>query len=750
MTNPQTNPKPLLADDGRTLTWLGATNVGVGAIVGGGILALAGVAFTNAGPSAIVAFALNGVIALLTALSFAEVSSAYPQSGGTYAFAKRVLNVHAAFIVGWIVWFASIVAGVLYALGFAIYAVIVLKQIWITLGGVPPSWLTTLMLQRSLAIVACTLYSLSLMRKRGGGGDWATYGKVIVFIILVLGGVWALGQTPISEIKAGLTPFMPNGWLGVFQAMGFTFIALQGFDLIAAVAGEVKTPSRNIPMSMFLSLGIALVIYLPLLFIITTVGLVPGESILELSKANTESLVVFTVQRYLGVTGYWLVAIAALLAMLSALQANLFAASRIAFAMAKDRTLPRFMGLTSKKGMPIVAVMASSFTLIVLLLIIPNLAAAGAAASLIFLMSFALVHVISVLARVRAGAESLSFALPLFPLIPLIGGVACVVLAIFQGLVVPSAGGITLIWLGVGVGIYITLFARGALTADATAEVLDPTLVQLRGRSPLVLVPIANPDNAAALVSIAHALVPPIVGRVSLLSIVSASKSVEYQDMVELIDNTQLALSKALLSSVEAKLYPEALMTISEDPWLEMARVVKAHRCENLLIGLSHLSNKLTEKRLSVLLSTIDCDVTLLRAPIGWSLTNKCRILVPVAGGSQHDALRARLLTSLGRNLVHETTFLRVLLEDVTDASYKRAKWALEHFAREEVWGDLNVKVVKNSSPIDEILSHAAQSDLIILGSQRTGRTRAGIGNFAKQIIQQASCAVLVISHRVS
>ena len=61
------------------------------------------------------AFALNGVIALLTALSFAELASKFPESGGTYAFSKKVLPVEAAAAVGWVVWFASIVAAVLYA-----------------------------------------------------------------------------------------------------------------------------------------------------------------------------------------------------------------------------------------------------------------------------------------------------------------------------------------------------------------------------------------------------------------------------------------------------------------------------------------------------------------------------------------------------------------------------------------------------------------------------------------------------------
>ncbi len=105
-----------------------ATMVGVGAIVGGGILVLAGVAFETTGPSALLAFLFNGFIALLTALSFAEISTAFPESGGAYTFAKKVLSVRIAFAVGWFMWFAYIVAGVLYALGFAAYASLLIES----------------------------------------------------------------------------------------------------------------------------------------------------------------------------------------------------------------------------------------------------------------------------------------------------------------------------------------------------------------------------------------------------------------------------------------------------------------------------------------------------------------------------------------------------------------------------------------------------------------------------------------------
>ena len=122
-------PTPVNIRLERSMGLLGATGVGVGAIVGGGILVMAGTAFVSTGPGAIVAFFLNGVIAVLTALSYAEMAAAFPESGGAYTFSKKVLSAPAAFMVGWVTWFASAVAAVLYALGFASFAAVGMDRI---------------------------------------------------------------------------------------------------------------------------------------------------------------------------------------------------------------------------------------------------------------------------------------------------------------------------------------------------------------------------------------------------------------------------------------------------------------------------------------------------------------------------------------------------------------------------------------------------------------------------------------------
>ena len=196
----------------RKIGLLGATGIGVGAIVGGGILALAGVAFATTGPAAIAAFGLNGVIALLTALSFAEMASKFPESGGTYTYSKKVLSVEAAFTVGWVVWFASIVAAVLYAVGFAYFALVMVGDLFRAVQGNAPAWLTAPQAVTGLAVGTSILLAIGLMRKAAGGGQWINAGKVAVFAVLIVGGLVAVVRQPARRHSRAVAAVLCDGF----------------------------------------------------------------------------------------------------------------------------------------------------------------------------------------------------------------------------------------------------------------------------------------------------------------------------------------------------------------------------------------------------------------------------------------------------------------------------------------------------------------------------------------------------------
>lgn len=727
-------------DGERHLGLFGATALGVGAIVGGGILALAGVAFVTTGPGAIVAFALNGAIAFLTVASFARLARRFPESGGIYTYAKKLLSIEVAFVVGWVVWFASILAGVLYALGFSAFAADGLERV-LRLMGRSPEWLQGSALRAGIAIVAIVLYTLGLVRRAAGAGPGASIGKVIVFAILVVSGAWAwIGESP-SELLDRLTPLFSAGPVGLVQAMGYTFIALQGFDLIAAVGGEVKDPRRTLPRAMYLSLAIALAIYLPLLFLMATVG-APGQGgITSLAAANPEALVADAVENFMGPGGYWLVIAAGVLSMLSAMHANLLGASRVAFAMARDRTLPRRLGqVHGSSGSPAVSVAVTGAMVLVIALLIGDVAAAGAASSLIFLITFAMVHWAAILLGRRSGERGSLW-------VPLLGGTLCLGLAIFQAFAVREAGTVIALWLGIGGVLYLTLFAPGARLADARAEARDPDLARLRGRSPLVLVPIANPASAASLVDVGATLRTPGVGRILLLSVVRTADEALEEGHSALRD-AQDVLGESLQRSLEHSLVAETLFTIAPDVWHEIARVARGHDCETVLLGLPNLTEPGVEARLEGLITELDADVVILRAPHRWRMAEAERVLVPIGGRRAHSHLRARLLASLSRSGERSVTFLGTLPKTTSTEARRRAERELRNLARDEAAGPYEVVVDYAEDRREAIIRRAADADLVVMGMQRRRRVQHVLGELPLAVAGETEVPLVLIGRR--
>ncbi len=722
--------------DERHLGRFGATVLGVGAIVGGGILALAGVAFATAGSAAIIAFILNGGIALLTVVSFVQLASRYPESGGTYAYAKRVVSIEVAFIVGWVVWFASIVAGVLYALGFAVFTVEGAIRLFPAFMG-QWSWVGDGRGELLLALTAIGVYSWILVGRSAGGGAAATIGKVIVFLLLIGGGVWAWLSGSPAEAIGRLQPFAPSGGLGIMQAMGYTFIALQGFDLIAAVGGEVKNPKRTLPFAMYASLGITLVIYLPLLILIATVG-APPEGIFAAAQDNPEGLVAEAVDRYLGTSGYWLVIGAGILSMLSALHANLYGASRVAFSMARDRTLPRQIGqIRGRTGTPAIAIIATGVMMVLIVLAVDNVAAAGAAASLIFLVSFAMVHCTAILTLRRSGKVRL-------PLLPTLGVIFCLGLALFQAVVVPEAGRVAALWMGIGIVLYLMALAPGARVADASAEASDPELATSRGRNPLVLAPIANPASAASLSNVAATVCTPNAGKVVLLSVLRPDQFPN--DAI--IRDAKDILAESAGQNLGIAASPETLFTVASDVWGEIARVANEHGCETVLVGLPRIEKPGVEVRLEGLISAIDADIVIVRAPPRWRVSEATRILVPVRGQRVHSPLRARLIASLSRTSPPDLTFVQALPSITKPEVRLRHQKIIQRLARDEAAGPYQVEINLVDDPVDNIVSKASMSDLVVMGMESRRQHKPSIGPFALEVARRTSVPLILLGCR--
>jgi len=709
--------------------------VGVGAMVGAGIFVLCGVAMKSAGPASILAFALNGVLSLLTAFSFAELASAFPESGGGYVFAKKVFPIGGAFAAGWVLWFAYVVACALYALGFASF----LGYTLVRFGLHPPGAFAPL-----VACAIALLAALLLARRGAGGGNWISFAKIVAFLVLIAGGAVAFAGRPSGTLGTSFSPFLPLGAAGIFIAMGYTFIALEGFEVIASIAEEVKEPGRTIPRAMFLSIGMGLIVYMGLFFVILVAG-GPADGTpawRELGK-HGDSAMAIAATRFMGGPGATIVVVAGLLSTFSALAATLLAASRVSFSMARDRALPsRLSALGGPANTPVRALAASAVLVLVVIGVTADVEVAGAAASLIFLLSFALTNAAGLLVRFRGGIAA-SYRAPLYPALPILGMTACLGLAVFQAAIVPAASAVVVVWLILGGALYRSIFGARARTVSARTEAWDDQLVRLRGRNPLVLVPIANPDRAEALLRFAYALAAPGVGRVLVLTVVPQDPTKGGEAGLAAFSRVQAALPRCVEAACRMGRTFEGTVLVVKDVRDAIARTAAERAPETVLLGMSNMAQAGGLALLEGIIGSTSADVAVLNAPPGWSLDGVRRVLVPVAGGAPNDPLRARVLGTLLREGGRNARILRVLApgDDRGDAERD-----LHRQAEDLGLGPDSCLIEEGSDAVAVIVSQSAEADLLILGFGAQDGRRRIMGDFALRIVGGARCAVAAIA----
>jgi nucleotide-binding universal stress UspA family protein len=322
-----------------------------------------------------------------------------------------------------------------------------------------------------------------------------------------------------------------------------------------------------------------------------------------------------------------------------------------------------------------------------------------------------------------------------------------VTLALYQASAVPSAGVLAALWLGFGAILYVTVLAPRARVVDASTEGHEPHIVRLRGRSPLVLVPVANPAKAPVLVKMAEAIAPRGVSRVQLLSVVRMSEDDPHALPGRIIDAQQI-LGGALSAAISVDLRPEALITIARDPWEEITRVAERTECDQILLGVGGLGRSLMAGPLERLIGKVEADVVVLRAPDDWDPDVARRILIPARGGRAQSPIRARVVGNLCRAETREVTYLSVLPKEAEREEFRRAENELGRLARDEARGSGTALVIRCEDLMGEVVERAAECDLMILGLSGSDRRKRVFGHRAAQIAEATTCPLLMISQR--
>jgi APA family basic amino acid/polyamine antiporter len=387
----------------RCLGLWSATAIGVGAIIGGGIFVVTGIVAGYAGSALIISIIVAAAIALITALSFTELSSWQPVEGSAYEYIRQLVSPFAGFLSGWMWVISNTFGGAAVSLGFAYYL----------RAAIP-----TIPANIVAAILCLTFTSLNYfgVRKSALINNILVAFKLSILAFFIIFGIFFFNPAHFTPFE----PFSTNIFYGAF----FIFFAYGGFARATIIAEEVENARRNVPRAVLLSLTISTIVYI--LVGVISVGL-SGANELANSNSPLASAVSFSGSSL----AVQIVSFGGMIATASVLLTGILGVSRMMFSMARRKDLPvRLSVVHARFRTPYVSIwtVGIAMTLLVLFIDLTNVVAISTF-SLLFWYSLA-----------NFSAFRLKIKKRLFPrVIPILGMASCLTLFVMVFFLLPTA-----------------------------------------------------------------------------------------------------------------------------------------------------------------------------------------------------------------------------------------------------------------------------------------------------------------------
>lgn len=316
--------------EGRLLRVPDASAMAIGGMIGGGIFSVLGVAIDLAGDLAAGCFVLGGLLALVTARSWAGVTARSGRSGGPFDHLREQGHPQLAGALLWLLVLGYMVAMAVYSFTFGRYAADA-----VGLGTVGARAF-------SVGIVVVFL----LVNLRGVTLSSLTEDVVVVTKLVVLLGIAVIGLAQFDQGR--LDPSAGGGLGGLVLGAATVFFAYEGFELICYDRDDMADPARTLPRSLYLS-----VVVVALVYVAVTVGsqMLVSDQVLVAGK---EAAFVEVGRSALGGVGRWAAIVGAVFATGSAINATLFSTARLVGDAARSGEVPAGLGKRSR-GLPITA-----------------------------------------------------------------------------------------------------------------------------------------------------------------------------------------------------------------------------------------------------------------------------------------------------------------------------------------------------------------------------------------------------------
>jgi basic amino acid/polyamine antiporter, APA family len=535
-----------------------------------------------------------------------------------------------------------------------------------------------------------------------------------VLAVFVGFGTWITLHRP--DWQAVFTDdFLPRGYGGVFVAMGLTFIAFEGYEIIAQCSEEVHRPERNVPRAIFISLAVVVPIYLAVAFAALGALQVQGVPSWQFLGEQKETALVDVARGFFPGGGV-MILVGGLLSTLSALNATIYSSSRVSLAMGRDRNLPSFFGRIHPLRKTPHGAIAGSAVLIAFMAVALPIETVASAANIMFLLLFIQVQAVLIVLRKKMPDAPRGFRVPLVPFVPAIGILLQLFLAAYLFVYSPLAWLSAAAWIAVGFVVYYT-YARKRDQAHEQVVVMREAA---RRRDYRILACLKNDEHAEAILGtaawLAHGREAELIG----LTVIEVPERALLARGLDRVEAVKRGLDRAMTLPSLRELDLRSLVKISHRLSYGIAETVIEEQCNVIVIGRTRRAGGFQRLAAAVVARVIrEAPAhTLFVSADRWPAV--VRRIVFAYDGGPHARFAAHVAASIATATGARVLAIHVLGPEVTAEELGRARTDMTKVL-DESCPAAEARIVVAGDTVTALLREARGADVIVAGGTEAG-----------------------------
>ena len=714
----------------RTLSLPGAIAVSVGGMLSG-IFVLPGLAVGITGSSVWLAFLVAALCILPAVLSKSELATAMPKSGGTYVYIERAFGPLFGTIAGIGLWLSLLLKSAFSLVGLSFYLYVLIE--------VDESYTKYIALLALLFILLLNVFGVKKVEKT----------QLVIVTISVLSLITIVFFGFNSFDSKLMEPVFSEGGSGFIAGVAFLYISYAGVTKIAAVAGEIKNPEKNLPRTMIISLLLITTVYV--LVAMVLVGNV------DQSVLSTDIKPIHTLFQTIGgdYFGYF-AAVVGVITLMSMANSGVLASSRFPFAMAKDKMMPGFLGLVNSKFMtPVAAILTTSLLIGLAIVYLDVIKIAKLASAFKVLMFIFNELSVIVLRETNAQWYKPSFRSPLYPYVQLFGIVSGIVLLAFLG-IMPIVSVFGVFALGF---IIFLIYGRNS---DRSGVISNYGILSFlfKGSSSSKSSSSNKADNYEEMTDADAEIVVPLLGdETSTEMLVEIAASI----------NDKSKLNTVNLIEIPNQTFLEAIDIDSPISESKKRRVLALKKTKQIDVSYESLTTHDVANSINNITGQSACKWLVIEwdgressgifvgNPIGWLLRNVnsslalfkdngirsfSKVLIAIRPGRRNKRF-IDVADKICRHFGASLTLLNIVSESDSNQKIKRTEKSSSELISETKSKSV-VKIIKSNNPVEAISEESASYDLLILGTpEKDNWISVLFGAGEDRFVKKAACSVL-------